>query len=76
METEWERRSQLGLPKLAEFIYYFSGSGTLTCQCAVYHSYTPYVTDYFLLENPKSNSQVTKSYLKVLSINKDMFLAF
>ncbi len=51
METEWERRSQLGLPKLAEFIYYFSGSGNLTGQCAVYHSYTPYVTDYFLFEN-------------------------
>ena len=42
METEWERRSQLGLPKLAEFIYYFSGSGNLTGQCAVCHSYTPY----------------------------------
>ncbi len=31
-ETEWERRSQLGLSKLAEFIYLFSGGGKFTCQ--------------------------------------------
>ncbi len=30
MDTEWERHSQLGLPKLAEFIYFFSGGGKLT----------------------------------------------
>ncbi len=30
-KTEWERRSQLGLPELAEFIYLFSGSGKFTC---------------------------------------------
>ncbi len=30
METEWERRSQLGLLKLAEFIDLFSGSGKFT----------------------------------------------
>ncbi len=29
-ETEWERRSQLNLTKLAEFINFFSGNGKLT----------------------------------------------
>ncbi len=29
-DTEWERRSQFGFPKLAEFIYSFSGGGKLT----------------------------------------------
>ena len=59
-ETEWERHSQLGLPKLAEFIYLFSGGGKFTGPHAGRHSYTPYITDLLLLENPKSNSEVTK----------------
>ncbi len=45
--------------KVSEFIYLFSGGVKLTCQRAVCHSYTPYATDLFLLEN-KSNSEVTK----------------
>ena len=55
-----EMYTQLGLPKLAEFNYQFSGGGKFICQRAVRHSYTPFVTDLFLLENSKSNSEVTK----------------
>ncbi len=50
--------SQLGLPKLAEFINFFSSGGKLTS--SVCCSSQLYVTDYFLLENPESNNQVTK----------------
>ncbi len=60
METEWERCMQFGLPKLAEFINFLAAVVSQLRQCAVRHSYTPYITDLFLLENPKSNSQVTK----------------
>ena len=59
METEWERRSQLGLLKLAEFIDLFSGSGKFTSTMYCSSQLYPYITDLFLLENPKSNSQVT-----------------
>ncbi len=49
-ETELERLSQLGLPKLASFIYLLAEVVSLLCQCADRHSYTAYITDLFLLE--------------------------
>ncbi len=47
--------------KVSELINFFSGGGKFTSSLrSLRNSYTPYVTDLFLLENPKSNSQVTK----------------
>ncbi len=46
---------------LVEFIFYsISGGGKLPWLMRCLSSYTPCVTDLFLLENPSSNSQVTK----------------
>ncbi len=46
----------------SKFIYYFSGSGKLTSSMCCCRSYVPYITDLFLLENPKSNSQSLREY--------------
>ncbi len=59
-ETEEDRCSQLGLTNSAEFIFYSISGVESYLGCAVCPSYTPSITDLFLLENLFSNSQVIK----------------
>ena len=59
-ETECERLSSQVFQSQPSSLIFSVAVVSLLCQCAVRHTYTPYIIDLFILENPKSYSQVTK----------------